>query len=234
MHPDPRTDERLRATLTAGAWALPVSGALLTVSTLTHQPSYVDDFPAYAAYVTTGTFLVSHLVASILGAALGVIGLGAVLALAAGRLPRPRPALAGAALTVTGQVLSTAVFGVAAFAQPAIGRAHRSGAEEAVAWNSDVYGPALFGTVGVALLAWSAGAVLVGRALAGISPGLRVAGLTYAVSLPLYYVTGPVGSVLQPVAGAAFTVAAVVLVRRLSRPRLPAGARPAPGRTSSS
>ncbi len=213
----PRTDE-WRTALTAGLWALPVSGALLTVSTLTHQPSYADDFPAYAAYVTTGTFLVSHLVASILGAALGIVGALSAVALAAGRVRRPRAALAGAALTVTGQVLSTAVFGVAAFAQPAIGRAHRSGVEEAVAWNSDVYGPALFGTVGVALLAWTAGAVLVGRELAAVDSGLRVAGLTYAVSLPLFYVAGPTVEVLQPVAGAAFTVAAVVLARRLPAP----------------
>lgn len=224
MHTDTRPTEQLRGALTAGAWALPVSGALLTVSTLTHQPSYADDFPAYAGYVTTPTFLVSHLVASILGAALGIVGMLSLLALGADRLARPRAALAGAALTVTGQVLSTAVFGVAAFAQPAIGRAHRSGAEEAVAWNSDVYGPALFGTVGVALLAWSAGAVLVGRALAGAHPALHVAGLTYAVSLPLYYVTGPLGSVLQPVAGAVFTAAAVVLVRRV--PALAAGGWP--------
>ena len=218
MHPHRSTTPlpaEVRGVLTAGAWALPVSGALLTVSTLTHQPSAAGDFPAYAAYVTTGPFLVSHLVASILGAALGIVGLLSLLALAADRLPRPGAALTGAALTVVGQVLSTAVFGVAAFAQPAIGRAYRSGVEDAVAWNSDVYGPALFGTVGVALLAWSAGAVLVGRALAAADPALRSAGLTYAVSLPLFYVAGPVLEVLQPVAGAAFTVAAVVLVRRV-------------------
>ncbi|MGY1772753.1 hypothetical protein [Blastococcus sp. SYSU D00813] len=223
----PRSTDQVRGALTAGAWALPVSGALLAVSTVTHQPSYSDDFPGYAAYVTTGPFLAGHLVASIFGAALGIVGVLALLALVADRLARPRAALAGAALTVTGQVLSTAVFGVAAFAQPAIGRAYRSGVEEAVAWNSDVYGPALFGTVGVALLAWSAGAVLVGRALAAADRSLRAAGLVYAVSLPLYYVTGPIGSVLQPVTGAVFTAAAVVLVRRASRltgVRLPAPA----------
>ncbi len=217
--------DQLRGALTAGVWALPVSGALLAASTVTHQPSSADDFAAYAAYVTTGPFLVSHLVGSILGAALGIVGALSAVALAVDRLRRPRAALAGAALTVTGQVLSTALFGVAAFAQPAIGRAWVSGRGDAVAWNADVYGPALFGTAGVALLAWSAGAVLVGRELAAADPALRVAGLTYAVSLPLYYLAGPLGSVVQPIAGAVFTAAAVVLARRLpvlaATPRLP-------------
>jgi hypothetical protein len=221
----------LRGALTAGVWALPVSGALLAVSTVTHQPSYTDDFEAYAGYVTTGPFLASHLVASILGAALGIIGALSAVALAADRLRRPRAALAGAALTVIGQVLSTAVFGVAAFAQPAIGRAWSAGRGDAVAWNADVYGPALFGTAGVALLAWSAGAVLVGRELAAVAPGLRVAGLTYAVSLPVFYLAGPTVEVLQPAAGAVFTAAAVVLARRLpagtAAPRL----LPEPART---
>jgi hypothetical protein len=53
------------------------------LSTLTHQPDYRTDFHAYAEYVTTTSFLVSHLVGSILGTAIGIFGvlaLGAVLA----------------------------------------------------------------------------------------------------------------------------------------------------------
>jgi hypothetical protein len=42
-----------------GLWALPLYGLLLGLSTLTHQPS-VDDFDAYARYVTTDVFLVSR------------------------------------------------------------------------------------------------------------------------------------------------------------------------------
>ena len=56
-------------------WALPVWAALLLVSTLTHQPSYQTDFPAYARYITTTPFLISHLGASILGAGIGTLGL---------------------------------------------------------------------------------------------------------------------------------------------------------------
>src|SRR6516225_3866829 len=57
-----------------GLWALPVWALLLFLGTLTHQPSYQTDFPAYARYVTTTEFLISHLVASILGAAIGILG----------------------------------------------------------------------------------------------------------------------------------------------------------------
>jgi mannose/fructose/N-acetylgalactosamine-specific phosphotransferase system component IIC len=56
-----------------GLWLLPAYGFLLGLSTLTHQPP-VADFDAYARYVTTDVFLVSHLGASILGAALAVLG----------------------------------------------------------------------------------------------------------------------------------------------------------------
>jgi hypothetical protein len=47
-----------------GLWLLPVYGILLGLSTLTHQPP-IEDFDAYARYVTTDVFLVSHLGASI-------------------------------------------------------------------------------------------------------------------------------------------------------------------------
>lgn len=57
---------------------------LLAVSTLTHQPDYKTDFEGYADYVTTTPFLVSHLLASIGGAALGVIGAIALVALLVG------------------------------------------------------------------------------------------------------------------------------------------------------
>src|SRR4029453_18517337 len=51
-----------------GLWAFPLYGLLLGLSTITHQPS-VDDFDAYSRYITTDIFLVSHLGASIFGAA---------------------------------------------------------------------------------------------------------------------------------------------------------------------
>lgn len=209
------THDRLRRHLTWGAWALPLFGALLTISNLTHQPYYGDDFSAYADYVTTPWFLASHLVASIAGAGLGIVGTVSLALLVAEQRDRPARALLGAAVSTMAQVLNTAVFGVAAFAQPAIGRAYHSGLTESVSFNSDVYGPELFSTVGVAFLLWTAGAVILGREVRATGPRLRVAGTTYAVSLPLFYLAGPTVAVLQPIFGAVFTAAAVVIARRL-------------------
>jgi hypothetical protein len=57
-----------------GVLAIPVYGLLVFLSTLSHQPDYQTDFRAYAEYVTTTTFLVSHLLGSILGTTIGILG----------------------------------------------------------------------------------------------------------------------------------------------------------------
>lgn len=44
---------------------LPVWAALLFVGTLTHRPDRKTDLAGWSRYVTTGQFLASHLVASI-------------------------------------------------------------------------------------------------------------------------------------------------------------------------
>ena len=111
-----------------GVWALPIWAALLAAGTLSHQPSPSTDFPAYAQYITTTPFLISHLVASIVGAAIGLIGLIAlsILLLVDGH----QSGGGGAGDVGTGDHPHTSVFGVAAFAQPAIGRAYLAGQTE--------------------------------------------------------------------------------------------------------
>jgi hypothetical protein len=102
-----------------GLWALPLYGFLLGVSTLTHQPS-IDDFDAYARYITTDVFLLSHLGASILGAAFAILGAVAVTTfLVHGRAART--AVVGLVLTVVTNVFLAAAFGSATFVQPGIG-----------------------------------------------------------------------------------------------------------------
>ena len=104
-----------------GLWALPVWATLLFVSTLSHQPNPKTNLVGWSRYVTTPDFLASHLIASILGAAIGALGLVALGAVLASR----GRARAGLWVMVTGvfaNVLSASVLGIAAFAQPAIGR----------------------------------------------------------------------------------------------------------------
>src|SRR5687768_9192110 len=55
-------------------WSLPVWSLLLFLATLTHQPDPATEFEAYARYITTDRFLVSHVAASIVGAGFGTIG----------------------------------------------------------------------------------------------------------------------------------------------------------------
>jgi hypothetical protein len=202
-----------------GLWLLPVHAVLLAIGTVTHQPDKQPTFDAFARYVTTGPFLVSHLVASIAGAALGALGAVAAVAF----LVRGRGAGAGVlgtSLLVAGQVVSTAVFGAAAFAQPALGRAHLRGVADAAAIDADVYGPALMLTALVGVLLLLAGSIALGVAVAraGVHDRpLRLAGVVYAVAIPFFLVFGLVLTALQPVPALVAAGAAAVVARRLPR-----------------
>ena len=173
-----------------GLWALPVWAALLAVGTLTHQPSPMTDFPGYAAYITTTPFLISHLVASILGAAIGVLGFIALAALLVGGRSAGM-AVTALVITVFATTLTTSVFGVAAFAQPAIGRAYLAGlTEQAIAFNSDVYNVPLFATALPGLLLFAVGASLFGVAVARSTALPKWAGIGLAVGGPLFAIVG--------------------------------------------
>jgi hypothetical protein len=211
--------DNTRRYLRSAVWGLPVFTGLLTLGTLTHQPDVDADYAGYADYVTTPVFLVSHLGASILGAAIGIVALSSVAVLAAADGSRPGRSLLGAGLSVVGNVVNTAIYGVAAFFQPAIGRAFHAGAEGAEALDGDVYGPALFATAGVALLTWSAGAVLLGVGVGGLGRHVRIPGAVLAGALVAFYVAGQLPGPVQPVMGAIATVASVVLVRRMTAVR---------------
>jgi hypothetical protein len=196
---------------------LPVYALLLALSTLTHQPDYMTDFPAYASYVTTDGFLLSHLVASILGAGLGVVGAVALgVLLARGR--SETPAMLGVAATLIGNVLFTSIFAAAAFAQPAIGQAWLNG-DRAVAEsvNSDVYGPPLFATFAVGAPLFIAGAILLGVAVVRYDHDLRWWGIGYSVFLPLFVISGFVFDLIQPLMAVFLFVVTLVLARRLQQ-----------------
>lgn len=198
----------------AGLWLLPVYGLLLALSTLTHEPDHAVDFDAWSRYVTTDRFVVSHVVGSILGAGLGLVGIVAALLFLV-RGPAAGRAMLATALTIVANVLFTGLFAAAAFAQPAIGRAFLAGREGAELLYDDVYGTPLLITFGVGALMFITGAVLFGMAVARTSPGLRWAGWGYAAALVLFLVSGFTVSVLQPVAGVLACAAAVVIALRL-------------------
>jgi hypothetical protein len=200
----------------AGLWALPAYGVLLGLSTMTHQPS-VDDFDAYARYVTTEVFLVSHLGASILGAGLAVLGTTAVTALLVhGRAARA--AITGLVLTVLANVYLAAAFGSAAFVQPGIGRAHLDGVAGMPELNADTaYGPALFATALSATFLLIVAAVVLGTAIARTSRPLRWYGVGYAVLIAVFALSGFLLPPVQPWSGFALAAVTAALALRLPR-----------------
>lgn len=200
----------------AGLWLLPVYGLLTLLGTLTHQPDPATEFSAWSDYVTTGRFYASHIGASILGLSLGTLGtMSLALLLTAGR--RPNAALSGLVLHVVGSGGVLAMFGVAAFVQPAMGRAFLDGETAAAqGWYDAVFNsattlvPAISG-----VLLFSVASILIGWSLAARSRVPLWAAIAYGISSPLIGLLGIVMGVLQTVGSVALVAAGVVIAVRL-------------------
>ena len=197
-------------------WALPVWAALLFLGTLTHQPDPQTAFGDFATYVTTNWFLVSHLLNSILGAAIGSIGvIGLMLYLqdskAAGK------AITGMVATVAANTLTSSIFGVAAFAQPAMGRAFLAGQENALDFYNNVYAAPLFLTALVSLLLFIAGGIFTGIAITASGRWPRWTGWVYAVTTVGFVLSNFLLPAGQSVTSALLFVATVVIAWRASR-----------------
>ena len=204
-----------------GLWALPVYAATLFFGTLTHQPPPQTDLAGWSRYVTTDEFLLSHIVFSILGAAVGAIGavaLGAVLI----ERGSPRLGIAGLLTGVSANVIGSSIFGIAAFAQPAIGRLYLSGLTETA---QEVYYDAAQGTpllvvAGVFLVLIVTSFIVFGVGFARLHLMPRLPGIGYAVSGPLFAVIGfALDNWIQSVAAVLMTASAgwmVIALRRSS------------------
>ena len=191
-------------------WALPLWAALLFLSTLTHQPDPLTDFANFAAYVTTNQFLLSHLVGSIGGAAIGSIGvIGLMLYLQ--ETKAARRAMTGMVATVAGNTLTSSVFGAAAFAQPAMGRLFQAGQQNALEFYNQVYAAPLFGTVLTGLLLFMTGGVFTGMAIAAAGSLPRWAGWAYAITTVGFVLSNFLLPVGQSVMSALLFVATVAV-----------------------
>jgi hypothetical protein len=183
---------------------------MLFLSTLTHQPDPKTAFDDFAAYVTTNGFLLSHLLNSILGAAIGSIGvIGLALFLQDSKATGK--ALTGMAATVAANILASSIFGVAAFAQPAMGRAFLAGQENALDFYNNVYAAPLFLTALVFVLLFIAGGIFIGIAIAASGRWPRWTGWVYAATTTGFVLSNfflPVG---QTVISALLFLATAVL-----------------------
>lgn len=187
--------------LRLGLLALPAYGLLTFWGTLTHQPDPGADFGAYARYVSATGYLVNHLLASILGTVLGILGAGALGVYLAGR----HGAVLGTVCSVAGHAFILTIFGFSTFASPAIGRAYLAGQRDVVALNQDILGAPLLATALAGGLLYAAGTALFGVAVwrSGALP--RWAGALYAP-------TGFLISLAGLAVGAAQTAGTVLLV----------------------
>jgi hypothetical protein len=186
---------RVRSFARVAIWALPVWAVMLFLGTLTHQPDPQTDMPAFAAYVTTTEFLLSHLVNSIAGAAIGSIGVIALM-LYLQDTKAVGKAITGMVLTVAGNTLTASVFGAAAFAQTAIGNAYLAGKADALDYYNLVYAAPLFITVMIGLLLFMTGGGFTGSAISSSGRFPRWAGWAYAVTVIAFVLSNftiPVG-----------------------------------------
>src|SRR6266516_8112193 len=202
-----------------GIWAVPVYAATLFAGTITHQPPPQTELAGWSAYVTTNEFLVSHIAFSIFGAVFGAIGavaLGIVL-MERGSV---KLGLAGLLTGVSANVVGASIFGIAAFAQPAIGRLYLAGNHDLA---QNLYYDAAQGTPMVIvaivfILLLVASFIVFGVGFARLALMPRWAGIGYAVSGPLFAVIGfALDNWIQSVAAVLMTASAAWMVIAMRR-----------------
>ena len=197
-------------------WMLPVWAALLFLATLTEQPDPLTDFADFAAYVTTSRFLLSHLMGSIVGAAIGSIGvIGLMLYLQDAKVAGK--AIAGMTATVAGNILMSSTYGVAAFAQPAMGRLFQAGQQNAIDFYNQVYAVPLVVTALGGLLLFLLGGVFAGLAIAGSGRLPRWSGWVYAVATVGFALGLFFPPVVQNVTSAMLVAATLAVTWKASR-----------------
>jgi hypothetical protein len=202
--------QQVRAFARLALWALPVWAAMLFLGTLTHQPDPQKDFAGFAAYVTTTSFLFSHLINSITGAAIGSIGVvGLMLCLqdskVAGR------AIAGMVAMVISNTLVSSIFGVAAFAQTAMGRLFIAGQQNALDFYNEIYNGTLFGTALIALLLFMTGGILMGNAITASGFFPRWTGWIIAISMVGFVLSAFLLDIGQSIFSALLFIATIIV-----------------------
>src|SRR5919112_2323853 len=177
----------------AGLLALPLYGLLTFATTFDAQPDQAKEPEAWARYVGSTSYLVTHLFAATGGTILaifGVFALGAYLSTGrSGRLGLAAmvTAAAGHALLMVPSVIST-------FATPAIAEAYLAGMKGVI--TGVEFHPAMMIVYLLGLLLAFVGNVLLGVAVwrSGTLP--KWAGAIWAASIPTFYLLGALLGIL--------------------------------------
>lgn len=197
-------------------WLLPLAAAITAWATFEHQPDPSSQFTEWSEFVTTDRFLASHLLGSIVGQAIWILGAAAIAGLAVLTGRRIGSAIAGLTAMVLGGAGLIAGFGVAAFAQPAIGHLQLDGAPVAHAVYDDVYGIPTFVTLIGGSLVFAAATVLLARAVAAIDEVPRWAAVAVGAAGPLIFLGIAVGA-LQTVGSLAGLVGGIAIAVAVGR-----------------
>ena len=200
-----------------GLLGLPLYGVLTFFSSLDPQPDPNTHYDAWARYVTTDSYVLTHLFLSDLGLILAIFGtfaLGAYLATSrAGRM-----GLVAMAITAFGSLLFLLVGGVSTFSSPEQGHMHLQGIEGYREMPTILAQSAMMATFAASFLLMLVGNALLGAAVwrSGRLPkwagalwvagsALPVLGMLYAL-LPMAAdatpATVPAGMVLVAIGGA--------------------------------
>jgi hypothetical protein len=221
-----------------GLLGLPLYGVLTFFSSLDPQPDPNTHYDAWARYVTTDSFLLTHLFLSDLGLILAIFGTFALGAYLAGSRAG-RMGLVAMAVAVFGSLLFLMVGGVATFSQPEQGQMHLQGVEGYREMPAILAQSAMMATFAASFLLMLVGNVLLGLAVwrsgtlprwAGalwvVGSALPVLGMLYAL-LPIGAdatpATVPAGMVLLAIGGAWM---AYSVLRRPSAATVGVGAQP--------
>jgi hypothetical protein len=185
-----------------GLLGLPLYGVLTFFSSLDPQPDPNTHYDAWARYVTTDSYVLTHLFLSDLGLILAIFGtfaLGAYLATSrAGRM-----GLAAMAVAVFGSLLFLMVGGVSTFSSPEQGQMHLQGIEGIRQMPTILAQTVMMATFAVSFLLMLVGNVLLGVAVwrSGTLPkwagALWVAGSALPV-LGMLYALLPIGANATP------------------------------------
>ena len=146
-----------------GLLGLPLYGALTFFSSLDPQPDPNTHYDAWARYVTTDSYVLTHLFLSDLGLILAIFGtfaLGSYLA----RSRAGRMGLVAMAITAFGSLLFLLVGGVSTFSSPEQGHMHLQGIEGYREIPTTLAQSAMMATFAASFLL-----MLVGNALLGVA-----------------------------------------------------------------
>ena len=185
-----------------GLLGLPLYGVLTFFSSLDPQPDPNTHYGAWARYVTTDSYVLTHLFLSDLGLILAIFGtfaLGAYLA----RSRAGRMGLVAMAVAVFGGLLFLMVGGVSTFSSPEQGQMHLQGIEGYREMPTILAQTAMMATFAVSFLLMLVGNVLLGAAVwrSGTLP--RWAGALWVVGsalpvLGMLYALLPIGADATP------------------------------------